>query len=167
MGYRSDVALAVAIPSMKTMLEVLSVYRMHPNVQKENLLEDYWQLKMPEMELHNGDKQPICVLFYKVDDIKWYDGYEDVEGMSHINTVCKQFAEERGDEFDYAYWFVRIGEQEDDIETVGDYTDTDIGHEMFSCLQDIIWVTREVQTDDNLPDVSDALTKSFAQTVTA
>ena len=101
MGYRSDVYIAVAFKSKSDMEEVLAVYALDPRVQKFNLVED-WAVKEDN------------ILFYSVEDTKWYDNYEDVQGLEYMLTLADQFTEKRA--MPIAHRFIRIGEELDDIE---------------------------------------------------
>jgi hypothetical protein len=102
MGYRSDVHIAVTFNDIATLREVMAVYAMNPNVQKYNLTE-YWEMK------------DDTTLYYSAEDVKWYENYEDVQGYEHMMSVAEMFHEERGIAF--AYYFVRIGMDMDDMET--------------------------------------------------
>jgi hypothetical protein len=85
--------------------EVMAVYRMDSRVQ-ENKCEQDWR----RVDMDDG----VVVRIYQGDDVKWYDSYEDVQGLQHLSAVLDQFAEERG--FDYAWGYARIGEEQDDVE---------------------------------------------------
>ena len=110
MGYRSDVHIAVTFNDIATLREVMAVYAMNPNVQKYNLAED-WEMK------------DDTTLYYSAECIKWYDNYEEVQGYEHMMSVAEMFHKERGIAF--AYYFVRIGEDMDDMETREQYGDGD------------------------------------------
>jgi hypothetical protein len=101
MGYRSDVHIAVAFNDGAILREVMAVYAMHPAVQKYNLVKD-WEMK------------DDTTLYYSAEDIKWYPGYEDVQAYEHLMFVAELFYEER--DIAFAYYFVRIGGNLDDIE---------------------------------------------------
>ena len=101
MGYRSDVHIAVAFDNADTLREVMAVYAMHPKVQEFNLAEN-WRI------------QRDTVLYLHCDYSKWYDSYEDVQAYEHLMSVAELFHEER--DIAFAYYFVRIGENLDDIE---------------------------------------------------
>lgn len=102
MGYRSDVYIGVAFENEADLKEVLAVYAIDPRVQKLNLLKE-WDV----ME----DNILLCV----IEGTKWYAGYEDVQGIEHMLNLADKFDAER--DMPIAYRFVRLGEDEDDIET--------------------------------------------------
>ena len=102
MGYRSDVYIGVAFENEADLKEVLAVYAIDPRVQKLNLLKE-WDV----ME----DNILLCV----IEGTKWYAGYEDVQGIEHMLNLADKFDAER--DMPIAYRFVRLGEDEDDMET--------------------------------------------------
>jgi hypothetical protein len=71
---------------------------------------------------------------------KWYDSYEDVQGLEDMADVVKTFADERGDAFPYAYCKLRVGEDDDDTERVYDYNS-----ELIDNLYDRMDIRRELQ----------------------
>tara|TARA_R110000824_G_C15102588_1_gene666419 strand:+ start:129 stop:566 length:438 start_codon:yes stop_codon:yes gene_type:complete len=108
MGYRSDVYIAVAFDSKKRMDEVMAVYALNTDVQKYNLVND-WVIKDDN------------ILYFHVDNVKWYDDYEWVQGYKHMFELLKKFYEARG--FSSAYRLVRIGEEREDVEDESDWFD--------------------------------------------
>lgn len=106
MGYLSDVLIAVAFTDNEHRDEVWAAYCADPRVGKHNLA-GCWK------NLDTGD---YPVLYYYNTDVKWYDDYEDVQGMEHLQNVVRDFAQERG--LNYASLYLRIGEELDDMETV-------------------------------------------------
>jgi hypothetical protein len=102
MGYRSDVHIAVAFTCEEDLKEVLAVYAIDPLVQQHDLLKE-WEVKEDN------------ILLYLAEDVKWYDSSEAVQGIMHMLSLVDTFYEER-DEMQVAYRFVRIGEEQDDIE---------------------------------------------------
>ena len=108
MGYRSDVYIAVAFASKSDMEEVLAVYTLDPRVQKMGLVKD-WEVKEDN------------ILLYSAEDVKWYDNYEDVQGIEYMLTLADQFREER--DMPVAHRFIRTGEELNDIEIRDDGRD--------------------------------------------
>ena len=102
MGYRSDVYIGVAFENEADLKEVLAVYAIDPRVQQLDLMKE-WDV----ME----DNILLCV----IEGTKWYAGYEDVQGIEHMLNLADKFDAER--DMPIAYRFVRLGEDEDDIET--------------------------------------------------
>ena len=138
MGYRSNVAIAVAFRTREQMEEVLAVYRMHPKVQEHNVM-DQWKINT---DMIDGD--PPYMLF-QVEDVKWYiDVYEDVQAFEHIRVVCNEFADERG--FGFAFRLVRIGEEDSDIVVDDDYSRSD-DHDLLDFIVENLSPVRRINCD--------------------
>ena len=104
MGYRSDVLIAVAFSNKEHRDEVWAVYCMDQRV-KDNNLAEAWQ---------TYDEGEYPVLWYEQDHVKWYESYDDVQGIEHMIEVASNFAQERG--LHYASIMLRVGEEMTDIE---------------------------------------------------
>lgn len=130
MGYRSDVLIAVAFRNKEDRDEVWAVYCMDPRVQKHNLA-GAWK---------NHDEGDYPVLWYEDTDVKWYDNYEDVQGIEHLIAVASDFAQERGHPFGAINY--RIGEDLSDIETTEREADPD--GNLLSYLFDMCGISREL-----------------------
>lgn len=128
MGYRSDVLIAVAFRDNAHRDEVWAVYIMDPRV-KEHGLAAVWR---------NYDNGEYPVLYYQQDYVKWYESYDDVQGINHLVDVASDFAQER--EMHYAAVSLRIGEDTTDIETNDRYTN----NAMLSFLWDLCRVERSI-----------------------
>ena len=102
MGYRSDIHFAVAFQNEADLKEVVAVYTIDPLVQKHNLLQE-WEVKQDN------------ILYYEATSIKWYDTYEDVQGIEYMMRLVETFHEER--DMPIAYRFIRIGEDDNDTAT--------------------------------------------------
>ena len=104
MGYRSDVVLMAVFANAEQHDEAMAVYRMDANVQKHDL-EKAWR----RVDLRDGE----VVRIYEGNNVKWYESYEDVQGLEYLSSLLADFHEER--QFNYAWGNVRIGEEETDI----------------------------------------------------
>ena len=104
MGYRSDVVIAVAMGSEKDMRELMSVYALNMYVQKENLIPE-WSI---------GTYEDAWVAMYTAEHVKWYRSYDDVKGFEALPKLAETFWEKRN--MPYAYRFIRIGEEYEDIQ---------------------------------------------------
>jgi len=154
MGYRSDVVIAVAMGSKKDLDELMAVYALNLFVQKENL--------MPEWEI--GEYEDAWVAMYKAEQVKWYDSYDDVKGFEALTKLAETFWAERN--MPYAYRFIRIGEEANDIEISCNESDCggqdDVqGSHLADTLADALYISTEIQNglefaNDN---VSDSLTQ--------
>ena len=117
MGYRSDIAIAIhkdVIGEFLTFLKTTQV--MHEIFGKGGFALD-------------KDFKGKGHWLFTDDDIKWYadspENYPDVD-------VFEKFFALMDEEHEDMYRFVRVGEQHDDIETRGDWYDSDL------------WVKREI-----------------------
>jgi len=146
MGYRSDVVLAFALADKQQLDEVIAIYRMNPLVQKHDLVGQW--------KTHDwGD---FVGLAYQASGVKWYEYYEDVQGIEHMASVIQNFATERVDvgeidedgkqtlisQFPFAYQKIRIGENFNDVEVEGNTNNVDLEDE----LLERVTVLREIKT---------------------
>lgn len=146
MGYRSDIVIAFTFKTKEQIDEVLAIYRMHRFVQAYNLAEE-WK---------THDWGECWGLTYSANSVKWYDGYEDVQGVEYMKELVETFAEERGEDigpidadgkqqgivaFPYAYRKLRIGEEDDDVEQ-----DSESNSDLSDELWDRISLHREINT---------------------
>lgn len=128
MGYRSDVAIALAVRGDSGMTEIFAAYSILPLVQKHNLAAEW-----------NFDRthEDVTIAWFKSDDIKWYDNYDEVKGIKQLREVADNFQTERG--FEWAYKLLRIGEDDDDMECTNDET------EKADELSEILWDTCRIR----------------------
>ena len=128
MGYRSDVLIAVAFESKEHRDEVWAVYVIDQRV-KDNNLAEAWQT-------YDGGEYPV--LWYQQNHVKWYDTFDDVQGIEHMIDVASNFAQERG--LHYAVNMLRVGEELTDIENIEKHAD----HDMMSFLWQLCDVERTI-----------------------
>jgi hypothetical protein len=146
MGYRSDVLLAVVVETPSQADELMATYAMHPIVQALDLAKE-WQRKQAGQA-----GAPYTVLLFEAENLKWYEGYGDVQGYEHMLTLAKTFGDERGIDksnddpnelvicWPFATAKIRIGEDDTDIET--DYNSNQGSMESF--VYDAFGVRREI-----------------------
>ena len=150
MGYRSSVAIAVAMESEENMKELMSVYALNILVQKHNLLPE-WTV---------GVMNDVWVALFYQEDVKWYDTYPDVQGFEAIIPLVRSFAEKR--DMKYAYRRIRIGEEMDDVEIDCDENEG-VSVDLADFLADALYVSRslenELQLEPTNDNVSDTLTQ--------
>jgi hypothetical protein len=138
MGYRSDVVLMAVFANAEQHDEVMAVYRMDANVQKHDL-EKAWR----RVNLKNGE----VVRIYEGNAVKWYEGYEDVQGLEYLSRLLADFHEERKfnyawRKFNYAWGNARIGENETDI----DYdTFSPDSNDLIEIVYDGLSISRAIQ----------------------
>jgi hypothetical protein len=140
MGYRSDVVLAVALPTNHADT-LIAAYMIQPGVQEHNCLKDWHK------DVH-GDKTILWVGF---NDVKWYEGYEDVKAYERMESLCQDLAEAPGSTFLAASIFLRIGENEDDMErathTYTQESNDDVGYDLLEALEERFAIRRELLVD--------------------
>jgi len=107
MGYRSDVCLMAVLNSKEQAEEVTAVYRMNKNVQRHNLWKE-WR----RVDMDSG----AVVLIWEAEDVKFYEAYEDVQGLMYMRELLQDFADHRGEDFRFAWGKARIGEEMEDTE---------------------------------------------------
>jgi hypothetical protein len=140
MGYRSEVAYVIAFEDKTTLNEFISLVMLKGGAEAEALKE--CQIVVQD----NGRKE--CFINFYADDVKWYDSYAEVEA----HTWLYQYAVERFED-KCAYKFLRIGEEQGDIED--DHSDPS---DKFDLYQD--FYTRaimEIPFEPSYKPVGDAL----------
>ena len=149
MGYRSDVVIAVAMGSKKDLDELMAVYALNIFVQKENL--------MPEWEI--GEYENAWVAMYKAEQVKWYEYYDDVKGFEALTKLAETFWAERN--VPYAYRFIRIGEEDNDIEISCNESDCggqdDVrGSRLADTLADALYISRQINNEVEFANDNDS-----------
>ena len=133
MGYRSDVVLMAVFANAAQHDEVMAVYAMHEFVQKHDLTKA-WR----RVDLDNGE----VVRIYEGSCVKWYEIYEDVQGLEYLASLLADFHEER--KFDYAWGGARIGEEETDITYDVFSPSTDKSEELRDLIYDNLGIERRI-----------------------
>ena len=103
MGYRSDVH-ALFYTMHKEDLPVLKLF-MDENFPKEVC-----------GDLEEIGSNRIYGYEFKPEDVKWYSGYEDVQEFNAFKTKYHALLDEQEDDKKWKFEFIRIGEDDDDIE---------------------------------------------------
>jgi hypothetical protein len=112
MGYRSDVTIGVAFPSMEALVTFITKIKL-----TGKMLPNEWQHYRTTTL---GDDAALLHATFL--DVKWYGGYNDVR--SHI-ALYQQAIEDN-----HATAFVRIGGEDNDIEV--EIADYDGGYDLWS-----------------------------------
>lgn len=119
MGYRSDVMAAFYVSTIEGR-----------EADALQALRAWYMLKKGECEAQ--DKSSADWLFanfrevelgyvFETDNVKWYNSYEEVQMFDALVTSFKEaFIEDRGFEADHCYEFIRIGEEDDDVQIEND-----------------------------------------------
>ena len=109
MGYRSEVAFAIAPPLVDKFLAVMAASEKVRDLVKYN---EKYQEGIQFDKYEKGD------IFVHLGSIKWYDGYEEIDKIKEF------FAEPEEEAANIR--FVRIGEDFDDQELMGYYQEDTI-----------------------------------------
>ena len=121
MGYRSDVAVVIygdhRDPDRYELLKTLM----------NTTLKDVYTELDSNAEWHDN---PAGVLEFKIDDVKWYESYPDVQRFMDMLDKIGEIA-------GFNYEFVRVGEEVEDIENKSEG----------QCLEYLISVTRSIRVD--------------------
>jgi hypothetical protein len=125
MGYRSEVAYRIAFRDKKTINEFIAKVMVLGGFERKALEECLIE--------ENGDHW--YVNFY-ASDVKWYDGYTDVDGHTKLYNLAVEWYPE-----DCAYQFLRIGESDDDSQS-----DTDGADDLTDCVWDDFRIIRYIET---------------------
>ena len=98
MGYRSSVTIVTRIEN-KELVKVL---------KEDNEADNWDNFEQGFIKMYNGDK--VQILFAQISYVKWYDSYPSVfRIMDAIHRI----------EDDESYGFIRIGEEWNDVESLG------------------------------------------------
>ena len=110
MGYRSEVGYLI----MFTEQEVYNQFKVQYKLDDKFKLcwEDEENTNEYASTLRFNDEK--CMVTFKASHVKWYEDYPDVK--CHHNLLA--LADEYYDKYDCVEWaFVRVGEEEGDVET--------------------------------------------------
>jgi hypothetical protein len=125
MGYRSEVSYRIGFRN-KTILNEF--------IAKVMVLGGYECDALKECSIEE-DGDTWFVNFY-ASDVKWYEGYKDVDGHTHLYNLAVEWYPE-----DCAYQFLRVGESDDDSQS-----DTDGADDITDCVWDDFRIIRYIET---------------------
>lgn len=139
MGYRSQVAYRIVFRNKKILNEFIALVMA---VGGDKL----GALKECQIEVQDNDR-PECYVNYYAEDVKWYEGYREVQA----HTRLYEYAAERFPD-DADYRFIRTGEDSNDNQEDGSYNGMD------DYLQDF-YISRIIDTpfDTQYEPVGDTL----------
>ena len=114
MGYRSDVAYTIRFVSDDDTKNRQSFYTFLAEAKSKAATapcfgDDHWA----EVEI---DETRLRINF-AADDVKWYPSYPSVACHEALIDLADEWANDESNNSDIAYRFVRIGEEQEDIET--------------------------------------------------
>ena len=100
MGYRSEVLLAIELPSKQAMYEFVAIAKAGASVEVIEAINDYG-MYAPE------HTENVAIIAH-YDHVKWYNSFSDVQAHDHILELASEMR--------YPTLFLRIGEDADDVE---------------------------------------------------
>lgn len=106
MGYRSDLKVLIypdACASEEQMLEKYEQLKVLMGTTFKEVVDEYFGSCMTWM--HKD-----CALMFSLEGVKWYPGYKDVQAFEKMMEAFD------GDVPGYCTEFVRVGEENDDVE---------------------------------------------------
>lgn len=129
MGYRSEVAYRIGFRNTQVLDEFIAKVMVLGGAECEAL---------KACELEKGGDGIVFVNFY-ASDVKWYDGYTDVDAHTHLYNLAVEWYPE-----DCAYQFLRVGESDDDAQE-----DTDGADDILDCVWDDFRIVRYIEMNYN------------------
>lgn len=132
MGYRSDVLLAVALPT-ELAGTLIAGYMIQPGVQDEGTLNGWCRTDWPDLG--------ATVIWASFAGVKWYQSYSDVMAYERMFELCGELADVEGSKFYALTRFLRIGENEGDIESSDNDHLFDVGAspDNVDALRQLLW----------------------------
>jgi hypothetical protein len=147
MGYRSNVRFVVALPSEAERNSIMALYSMHPLVQEHDIATEWTPYEVMVcdygryVDVPKGKpsdvytrEYPVYLLSFYNDCVKWYDNYEDVQAVMHMEELLDSL-EGRC----YAYRFIRVGEDHSDIECKTHCSEDKTGEQMYEYLSEVMY----------------------------
>ena len=99
MGYRSNVT--AVFYTTKEKFSMMKIY-----------VDEHFPEEFKGYLTVQGDRAYV----FKLDNVKWYDGYPEVQAFQRFVSNFLEFDKGGDDSTSWAYEFVRIGEDSNDIE---------------------------------------------------
>lgn len=124
MGYRSDVAYYISFKDKAQRETFINTLAQMDDKHIQNVLNDGILMRVDR-----------CALAAHHTDVKWYDSYEDVQAEQRIMELALEWFPD-----DAAFKFVRIGEDDDDVEVHSRGESTD-------AVYDKCYMIRRVETN--------------------
>lgn len=138
MGYRSDVATAIAVRTNK-LERLMALYMQHPLVQETHAAEA-WEVY--DYQYAEG----YTLLLHRAEGVKWYPSYNDVQAIDYLYELLVNLNQDSAD-IPFAMRRIEIGEEEDDtrIENCESYTDND--HKLLEIVWETLGICRSIMVD--------------------
>lgn len=147
MGYRSDICIAVGVPTADAK-KVMALYMLDPRVQQHGTYKE-WERR--DRTMHSSDEDIEVTFFvYKDDCVKWYSNYDDVQAVTYLLSMLEKLGHEaqvNGEApIPYAHITVEIGEEYDDTRVETEYlSDCETSECIYEHLTDTIYPVRSIE----------------------
>jgi|APFre7841882654_1041346.scaffolds.fasta_scaffold57018_2 hypothetical protein len=102
MGYRSEVAYQIVLKDKKLLNEFIAQIM---------VLGGYERKALEECQIETSTHAEECFINFYANDVKWYDGYPDVQGHEKLRELALEWFNHA----DVGVNFIRIGEELEDI----------------------------------------------------
>lgn len=133
MGYRSDVAYVIVFETVEDLKKFVAV---------NQLIEERKQaLNECRVEVGSSDDHPL--ISFSLSDVKWYESFDDVQ--AHNELLCYL---DESEDIKAAAYFVRIGEEMEDIEQK-EHGDQSLIYEAVDYIRIVRSVDLDVDTTPN------------------
>jgi len=133
MGYRSDVAIVMAVPA-KDAEKLWTAYKME-DLTLAHLLDEEWGIQT------STNNPRVSIFWCNYNSVKWYAGYPDVKGILDMFELVKAL------EIPYAYKLIRIGEDYDDVEIDEEMSEDEIADELTCVVDRTLTIHRHIELD--------------------
>ena len=127
MGYRSDVAYTIRFVSDDDTKNRQSFYTFLAEAKSKAATAACFTEETGQWSEFVVDEKQFRINFY-AEGVKWYESYEDVKCHEALVSLAKEWADE-SDNPEIGYKFVRIGEDDDDIEFDDEDDDDDFWYD--------------------------------------
>lgn len=143
MGYRSDVAYTIRFNAEDDKVNEQSFFIF----LAEAKARDECALALQEVKIHAGDDPTrLWQINFRADNIKWYETYPEIASHNKLIALAEEWIDaydRRNETPDMYCVFMRVGENDDDIETYrhGNYDNV------------TVYLVRKIETDfdDDFP----------------
>ena len=115
MGYRSDVAYTIRFVHDDNTNNKQSFYTFIAEAKANAATAMCFSEEERQWAEFEVDEAKFRINFH-ADDVKWYESYPDVQCHEALIALAREWDEDEDNNSGIAYAFVRIGEENDDIE---------------------------------------------------
>jgi hypothetical protein len=133
MGYRSDVAIVLAVPA-KDAEKLWTAYKLE-DLTLAHLLNEEWGIQTSTINPR------VSIFWCNYISVKWYTGYPHVKGMLDMFELVKAL------EIPYAYKLIRFGEDCDDVQIDEEMSEDDIADDLTYVVDRTLNIHRHIELE--------------------